>query len=76
MALVSITITYNQTMLEGTRNGIRKTRTARSISAMIIIFLRSNLSTNTPATNPTNKLGAAVAININPTLNADPPVWR
>jgi hypothetical protein len=43
---------------------------------MIIIFLRSNLSTNTPATNPTNKLGAAVAININPTLNADPPVWR
>src|SRR5512136_598903 len=36
-----------------------------------MIFRRSNRSTKTPANNPINRLGAAVAISIKPTLMAE-----
>ncbi len=41
IALLSATITYNQAMLTGTRNGIRKTAMARSKSEACRIRFRS-----------------------------------
>ena len=73
-ALDRATMTYSQTMLSGTRKGIENTNTARIKSAVTIMRRRSKRSTNTPAISPTTRLGAAVAININPTLAAEPVI--
>ena len=54
------------------RNGMLKTSSDRIRSDAIMIFLRLNRSTKTPARSPTKRLGIAVAMSISPTASADP----
>src|SRR6266571_9148778 len=51
---------------------MKKTTRARDRSAVTMITLRFQRSTKTPAIRPTSRLGAAVAISINPTERAEP----
>jgi len=52
-----------------------RTERARSALQRTTVFLRSQRSTNTPATDPKRTLGKSPAANMAPVASADPVAW-
>jgi hypothetical protein len=55
--------------------GDSKMERAMSTLAQTIVFLRSQRSTNTPATDPNSTVGRSPAVNIAPVASAEPVRW-